>query len=200
MLCEAALAELAEVGYGGFTIGSVSARSGVARSTIYRHWPDKLALIADALESLNRQPPSAGAPAGQSSRQRIHQLVRHLAEVFDGSILSDCVPALIEGAERHREVRQFHHRFNEQRRTVLVGAIAEGVAAGEIPGHVDPEMAALALVGSIVYQRVMTSHPFDPRRVDELITTVLGDPSASHPPREATQRIPGADLHGCRLR
>ena len=39
---EAALAELAEAGYGGFTVDSVALRSGVARSTIYRHWADRL--------------------------------------------------------------------------------------------------------------------------------------------------------------
>ena len=49
----AAAAELmAEVGWGGVTIESVSARSGVARTTIYRHWPDRLALLANAMASV----------------------------------------------------------------------------------------------------------------------------------------------------
>jgi AcrR family transcriptional regulator len=39
----AALDELGQVGYGAFAIESVAARAGVAKSTIYRHWPDKLA-------------------------------------------------------------------------------------------------------------------------------------------------------------
>ena len=34
----AALEELAEVGYGGFSIESLGRRSGVAKSTVYRHW------------------------------------------------------------------------------------------------------------------------------------------------------------------
>jgi AcrR family transcriptional regulator len=52
----AALAELAEVGFAAFTIESVAARAGVGKSTIYRHWESKLALIADAFETLNEQP------------------------------------------------------------------------------------------------------------------------------------------------
>jgi AcrR family transcriptional regulator len=51
VILRAALAELGESGYGAFTIESVAARAGVAKSTIYRHWPDRLALIADAFET-----------------------------------------------------------------------------------------------------------------------------------------------------
>src|SRR5947207_78275 len=46
VILQAAVEELAEVGYGAFTIESVAARAGVGKSTIYRHWPDKLALLA----------------------------------------------------------------------------------------------------------------------------------------------------------
>ena len=55
VILEAAVEELAEVGYGGVTIESVAARAGVGKSTIYRHWPDKLALIADAFETFHVQ-------------------------------------------------------------------------------------------------------------------------------------------------
>lgn len=55
VVLRAAVDELAEVGYGAFTIESVAARARVAKSTIYRHWPDKLVLIADAFETFHEQ-------------------------------------------------------------------------------------------------------------------------------------------------
>jgi len=180
---EAALQELAEVGYGAFTIDSVANRCGVARSTIYRHWPDKVALIADAFETLNQQPQPNDVPLNESPRMRIHRLLHHLAEVFQNSIFSACVPSLIEGAERHSDVRSFHHRFNDQRRKALVDAIAEGVTAGEVPPRVDPDLAAVALAGAIIYRRVMTGERFDPERVSDLIDTVLGEPPTLPPHR-----------------
>lgn len=183
---EAALAELAESGYGAFAIDSVSARCGVARSTIYRHWPDKLALIADALQSLNRQPPPADGPADETPRQRIHRLLRHLATVFQGSLISACLPALIEGAERHDEVATFLHRFSAERRRALVDAIARAVATGEVSDHVDPDLAATALSGAIMYRRLMTGSPFDPADVADLIRSVLGDPPPG--PARGTER------------
>lgn len=180
---EAALRELAESGYGAFTIDAVARRSGVARSTIYRHWPDKVALIADAFESLNVQPqppagPTGSAPAdaGVSARERVHQLLVHLAEVFRDSIFTACIPALIDGAERDPQIRAFFHRFSQRRRRALTRAIRAGVASGEFPAHVDPDLAATALSGAIVYRRVMTADRLAPSRVDELITSVLGPP------------------------
>src|ERR1700687_607414 len=120
----AALDELGEVGYGAFTIESVAARSGVARSTIYRHWPDKLALIADAFETFHEQlvpHVQTGSP-----RERVERLVHHVAEIVVDSTFTVSIPALIEGAERDPRVRAFHHRYSAERRQELLDLIAEG--------------------------------------------------------------------------
>jgi TetR/AcrR family transcriptional regulator of autoinduction and epiphytic fitness len=228
---EAALAELVESGYGAFAIDAVASRCGVARSTIYRHWPGKLALITDALETLNRQPrpgtvadapgglapdDPAGGPAdgpvtdapgdragdragestgestGESARRQVHRLLHHLATAFQGSLVADCLPALIEGAQRHEEVRALHHRYNAERRRTLVDAIARGVESGEIGGHVDPDLAATALAGAVIYRRFMTPDPLDPTEVDDLARTVLGDPPPAATTTAAAARAAGA--------
>jgi TetR/AcrR family transcriptional regulator, regulator of autoinduction and epiphytic fitness len=62
VILRAALAELGEVGYGAFTIESVAARAAVGKSTIYRHWSGKLALIAGSpLASEDSDTPDLGA-------------------------------------------------------------------------------------------------------------------------------------------
>lgn len=172
LIRQAALDELGEVGYGAVTMESVAARAGVAKTTVYRHWPDKLALIADAFETFHEEM----VPSIESGphRDRVERLVRHVAEVVVDSTFSVCIPALIEGAERDPRVRQFHHRYAAERRQGLVDAIAEGMAAGELPSGVDPELAALALLGPIFYRRLMSSQPFDPAQAGELVDLVLG--------------------------
>src|SRR5476651_1201777 len=106
VIFQAALDELGEVGYGMFRIESVAARAGVGKSTIYRYWPDKLALIADAFETFHvRMVPSTETGL---RRERIHSLVRHVAEIFVDSTFSVCIPDLIEGAERDARLRRFH--------------------------------------------------------------------------------------------
>lgn len=167
----AALDELGQAGYGAFAIESVAARAGVAKSTIYRHWPDKLALIADALQTFHEQ--AVPAIEGVPPRERVHLLVRHVAEVLVDSTFSACIPALVEGAERDARLRAFHHQYSAARRQELTGVVAEGVAAGDFPAHLDPALAALALLGPLFYARLMSDRPFDPERSRELVDLVL---------------------------
>jgi AcrR family transcriptional regulator len=174
VILRAALAELGESGYGAFTIESVAARAGVAKSTIYRHWPDRPALIADAFETAHAH--SVPPVEGLTAREGLQQLLQHVAQVVAGSAFSASIPALIEGAERDLRLRDFRHRYSVQRRESLTRLIRQGAADGEFSAGADPELAVQALLGPIFYQRLMTSEPFDPGRVGELIDTVLGGP------------------------
>lgn len=169
---EAALAELAEAGYGGFAIESVARRAGAGKSTVYRHWDGKLALIADALEALNVQPPSDLGEGGP--RQRVERLLRHLAEILCDSTFSACIPALVDAAARDGAVRDFLHGYSARRRAALAAALADGVAAGAFPAHLDPDLAALALAGPLFAHRLLSGAPLDPLRVPALVDTVLG--------------------------
>lgn len=171
---EAALEELAAVGYGEFSVEGVAARSGVAKSTIYRHWDGRSSLVSDALAHLVRQP----APVtGESARTRVRQLLLHLVEGMADPTLSATTAALVDAAERDRAIADLHHQSNDRRRQALVEAITDGVADGEIPDHVEPEAGALALAGAIIYRRLMTADPADPEDVDALVATVLGPPA-----------------------
>jgi AcrR family transcriptional regulator len=172
VILQAALDELGEVGYGTFRIESVASRAGVGKSTIYRHWPDKLALIADAFETFHMQ--MSPSPETGTPRERVEAMVRHVAEVFIDSTFSVCIPALIEGAERDSRLRRFHHRYSAERRQSLMGVIAEGTANGDFPSAIDPELAALALLGPIIYSRLMSGILFDPKWAPDLVTLVLG--------------------------
>jgi AcrR family transcriptional regulator len=171
VILSAAVEELAEAGYGGVTIESIAARAGVGKSTIYRHWADKLALIADAFETFHEQlvPDLGDLPA----RDAVAVLLRHVAEVVVDSTFSRCIPALIEGAERDPRVREFHHRYSADRRQAITDLIARGIQAGEIRSTTDPELATTALLGAIFYRRLMTSRPFNPEDAAQLVTLVL---------------------------
>jgi TetR/AcrR family transcriptional regulator, regulator of autoinduction and epiphytic fitness len=172
VILRAAVEELAEAGYGSFTIESVAARARVGKSTIYRHWPDKLALIADAFGTFHEQ--MVPRLENRTYRESVELLVGHVAEVVVDSTFTRCIPALIEGAERDPRVRQFHHRYNAERRQALIDLVARGIEAGEFPRGLDPELATLALLGPIFYRRLMSGEPFDPARAGELVGTVLG--------------------------
>jgi TetR/AcrR family transcriptional regulator, regulator of autoinduction and epiphytic fitness len=168
---QAALAELAEAGYGAFTIESVAARAGVGKSTIYRHWRDKAELIADAFQSAHEH--AVPDVTTGSARQRVTRLVRHVAEIVGNPMFSRCIPALIEGAERDARVGDFRARFAAACSQRVTEIVAEGARSGEFSAGTNAELATLALVGAIFYQRLLLAGQFDPGRAHELVDAVL---------------------------
>ena len=76
LVLEATVAHLAEFGYGAVTIEAVAARSGVAKSTIYRHWPGRVELIRDAFHELKA--PHA-PPAEGDVREQVVTVLENLA-------------------------------------------------------------------------------------------------------------------------
>lgn len=177
-ILEAAVSELADEGYGGFTIEGVAARSGAARSTIYRLWADKASLIVDGLRTLHSQPVRQG-----DSREDVRALLGHLDTAFNETLVADCLPAIIEGSERDPVFREVHHAANDVRRSRLVGAIRRGVDDGEWP-DTDPELAAVALVGAVLYTRLMTPRRLGDEELDRLVDVVLGRPELRGTPRK----------------
>lgn len=174
---EAALAALAEQGYSAFSVEAVAARSGVAKSTIYRHWPNAAALIVDTMQALNQQPRVAreDAPPSVSPRDRICAVLLHLCESMGGdSEVSRALPGLIEGASRDPDLARLLHADNDRRRSTLRLLIKEANASGEIHPPVDPEYAALALVGTFLYRRIATPNPVQPGEVPAIMETVFG--------------------------
>lgn len=172
VILAAALAELGEIGFGAFTIESVASRAGVGKSTIYRLWPDKLSLIADAFAALHE----GGGPdlSRGSARDKLERILRHVAEVAANSPFGACLPALIDAAERDPALRRFHHHFQAEVRKPTIALIAAGIASGDFPPHLDAELAAVALLGAIFFRRLMTAAPFDPAQAGALIDTVIG--------------------------
>lgn len=105
---------------------------------------------------------------------RVERLLEHLVSALSDSVLSACIPALIEAAERHPEVAEFLHQYSDRRRSTLTAVIRKGIEGGELPGHLDPELAALALSGPIFYRRLMTENPMPASDIPHLVRQVLG--------------------------
>lgn len=176
---QASLEVLADGGFAAFTMEAVAERSGIAKSTLYRHWPNRIALLADALEALNTQPGQGGAVGEGAVRGRVIELLTHLVEVMARSPIGRVIPALIEAAEHHPEVADFLHAYSAARRATLVSLLRRGIELGEIGPGLDPELAALALSGPIFYCRLMSPMPFPPARIPALVDLVLREAGRS---------------------
>jgi TetR/AcrR family transcriptional regulator of autoinduction and epiphytic fitness len=170
VILEAVLEELGTVGYGALTIESVAARAGVGKSTIYRHWSGKLALVEDAFRTLKAM---ALVPEHGTIRERITGFLEQVAGLVEESTYSACMPALIDAAERDPQVRALHCALTNERMGVLVDVLRQAVADGELPADTNAELLADALVGPIVMRRLMFGVPFDPEQVPALVEQVF---------------------------
>lgn len=173
VVLQAALEVLSQAGYGAFTVDAVASQSGVARSTIYRHWPDKMDLIKDAMTSLNVQIEEDGKLEDSTPTKRVEALLNDLTKLMANSIFSDCLLAIIEASEHDRDVAVFFQEFNLTCRGSIVRAIEHGISLGHFSKELDSEIASLALAGPIIYQRLMSKKRFSEAQIRTLIKTVL---------------------------
>ncbi len=184
VILDAALDELAALGYGAMTIEGVARRAGVSKATLYRQWDGKLDLVGDAVALLKQrvQPDTDG-----DVRTRIVSLLRSLAELCGSSRFSSCMPAIVGAAEHDEAVREFHHRTSAERRAVLVGMLDEAVGLGRLDADADTALLAELLVGPLFLRRLMSPTAFPPADVERVVSTVL-DPywHADRPDRDSS--------------
>jgi len=167
----AAVEELGAVGYGAFTVESVAARAGIAKSTFYRHWPDGLAVISDALETFHAQ--MRPMDHSGSYREQLVVMLEHVAHILADSPFAACIPALVDGAERDPAVARFHHTYSAARRAELAAVVEAGIASGELPASADVTLVVLCLLGPLFYSRLMTNASFGEHDVRALVDAVL---------------------------
>ncbi len=169
VIIETALDLLAEHGFAGTTIEAISARSGVAKTTIYRHWPDKRALLLAAVEATV---PTASAPDSGSLRGDVLGFVHDLRRVLDAPAAA-LVPALVDAAERDPEIARLLAEFTLQRRRPLHAAVRRAVARGEIRDDGATELVDVLLLGPIFYRRLLSREPLTDDFVERVVDAVL---------------------------
>jgi AcrR family transcriptional regulator len=162
---------LVERSFGGVTIEGIAARAGVAKQTIYRWWPSKVAILLDTLiDDAGSQlaVPDTGS-AVESARRYLRTLARFLTEEPAGKVLL----ALIGEAQHDPAMaRTFHQRYLDPQRHNERAMLQRGIASGELSAGLDIDAALDALCGPILL-RALTGAQIPRTFIDGLITDVL---------------------------
>lgn len=164
---------LREVGYGALTIEGVAARSGVAKSTIYRHWSSKAQLVADALQWAHGLDPKEPPPPGPVQGRVAAILQGTIDDMAATDRVACMLPAVIDAAERSDEIADLARRVAEEKSAILRSVLDEAVAAGELHPQVDTALLADALVGPILLRRLFHREPVDHGAVPALVDQIL---------------------------
>ncbi len=155
---EATVALVAERGIGDTTIDAISERSGVAKTTIYRHWPGKPAIVLDALSGVTAPPPD---PDTGSIRDDLVALLVGFIDGLSRGPLAALLTSMMEAAERDPEVARLHRDEAAARHQVVRDAVVRGIGRGELPTGTDADTVVADVLGPVVYRRLVAGQVVD---------------------------------------
>jgi AcrR family transcriptional regulator len=168
-ILDATLALLAETGISALTMEGVAARAGVGKATIYRRWSSKLPLVVEAITTL----PELRSPATGTFRSDLRHIVDDLARIFRSSPLGRVLAHLAAERGSDAEVDEAVGRYVVLRRQPLVDVVRRGLAQGDLPASLDPEVLTDLLVGPIVNRVLFSRQRVDAAFIDRVIDNVL---------------------------
>lgn len=160
-IIDAVLEEVIAEGIDGMSIEQVAARAGVAKATVYRRWPNKEALLLDAVTGVEVELPTL---PGSSMRDDLVVLIdsmrRRIADAAQPgeSIASRLYPCMIAEGTRHPEIAaKYKQRVVEQRREAVRTVLRRGIANGELRSDLDLETMLLLVIAPMLVQLYMWS-------------------------------------------
>lgn len=163
---------LGKHGFSDLTIEDVAAHARVGKATVYRWWPNKAALIADAFASSTTSAlhfPDTGSVYSDMSQQ-----MRQLVKIFR-SRRGRIVSAILGGGQSDRDlIVAFRTRFLMPRRLEAYSTLRRGIRRGELRKDIDMDLLLDSLYGPI-YMRFLIRHDkMTPEFIDHLCELVLG--------------------------
>ena len=165
---------LLETGYDGLSIEGVAARAGVGKQTVYRWWPSKSALVAEAVLE-GRLPISGDMPANTGDlRGDLHTwLTRQFDALADPYVLSLIRAVTAAAADTDAAGVALYERFTGPAHEALVARLAAGTSAGQARSGADLDAAADAVAGTLLYVALTRRDPQPQQRIAGLLDILM---------------------------
>lgn len=129
-ILQATLAELTAVGYSALTMESVAARAGAGKGSLYRRWPNRADLVADAVR--HAMPEFVSTPDVGDLCAQMFATLRHCADDIHGPA-GQAARGLIAEAVRNPDLlRVIRTQVTEMVFTPMLEVLRRGVVRGEV--------------------------------------------------------------------
>jgi AcrR family transcriptional regulator len=179
-LLDAALEIVATDGVAAVTADAVVRRSGVAKTTLYRHFgsTDGLVFAAVADSVTAHAPPDTGTLRGDL--EAIHRRYLGVASSRQSrELFAWMVAKSIESAEN----RELFRRARVQPRGPTTVALQRAIARGEVDADIDVDMAMHIIQGPLISQRIVDNSDVsdsDLGRMLDMTVRALGATGIDH--------------------
>lgn len=170
-ILDATLSLLTECGYEQLSMEAVAGRSGAAKTTIYRRYRDKAALVAAAVERRSHATPPE--PAAGGLRENLRALVAWLAQQIAEQEIG-LLGALFAGMRSDPRLAEEMRRILRRDEAAMTGQpLRAAIGHGE---HLAPraaELFAQVAPAVIVHRIVFVGEQCDERFVEHLVDDIL---------------------------
>ena len=144
-IVEASIDLIVEDGAHALTVDAIAERSGVAKSTLYRHWRSIDALVLDVFRAA--VPPTLEPDPSASFDQALHLLVATVAESLADARYVRLLPDLLALRSQYPELGELADRDRAKKEANLAAILAMGAAEGRVPADLDVRTVASVLLG-----------------------------------------------------
>ncbi len=141
---------ITECGIGACTIDEVARQSGVAKSTIYRHFANADELAVAAIDELIEV---VATPDHGALRDDLREIVMAFRGVVRHDTFRQLFASMLSRAVDDPEFAEVYHHAQAMRHTPLRIAIQRGMARGEVDPGLDLELAMYFVQGPFVAKR-----------------------------------------------
>jgi AcrR family transcriptional regulator len=163
---EATVDALLLLGVDGATVEEISARSGVAKSTIYRHFGAREPLLAEAVRSCIVEQPT---PDTGSLAEDLTQLFLRYDDSEETKRLNELFPMLLDAGRRDPAIKEAMDAVILERQRPMRTVLRLAQARGEIAPDLDLDTAVAMLIGPLTYRRMVQGAEI----TDEFLATVV---------------------------
>ncbi|MGI4879982.1 MAG: TetR/AcrR family transcriptional regulator [Janthinobacterium lividum] len=162
--------QLVQSGISGVSIDEVSRVSGVSKTTIYRHWPSRSALLIDACSRLGSAP---DVPDTGSLRSDVRALLARLSDQLQTGNWSSVYPSIIDAAERDPEINAMQAALHNAFMAPFVAVIERAKARGELRSDRVTTDFIATVVGPLFFRRWFSKEETDERFINTIIESAV---------------------------
>ncbi len=172
---DAALEVIADDGVGGFTVDAVAKRSGVAKTTIYRHFDSGNRLLLEAITCVIEPFPT---PNTGSLRSDLIELYSSFLPVMEDPSTFRMMLGMLARSAADESFRKLKNELMNERHHPLKTCLELAQARGELPSDLDLDFALDILEGPFASKRLMRGETITaalvPRYVDAALFGLQG--------------------------
>ncbi len=156
-------------GVEGVTLEEVAARSGVAKSTLYRHFGSREGLISSAASCcvIEQPTPNTGSLA-TDLRLLFDRFMHDPSEQRVGELL----PLLIDAARRDPSMDEMVARIMAARRQPILTVLELAQRRGEVSPDLDLETALAIVSGPFTFRRLVERREITPAFTDAVLASI----------------------------